>query len=473
MLPIEILHKTFAYLNSEDLVAVRLVSKLFYQVASESFLQNVTISLRHRSLDKLGDICQHPVLRKGVRQITFDLAQYDERAVLDKRVYGKRLLGQLRDEQMLQHERACDLHRKIRTFFILKKTCKHKPTCNPQMLYDLHYWVKVCKAFSKGSTRLIPLFPSRRRPHFLYRGYKRYCKLFLEQKEISASEAHVRAVKRALDCMPRIDSLRIVGSSSTGNRPCRLIEHGQDHPAFVLDPVNVFDDDHAASFGMENVIRAWEQAGLKLENFICHELKGLTQLFPAGHNTPLPPNTAPLFKHTTRMVIQIGFHLQDSDEHSRSIESLENNKLGTLLLHAEGLESLTMAGGLSALIHYPTPLEHLLPSSPWRNLRSLSIIFMSIGYPEFKALCARQQNTLLSLSFNQVILNHGEWMNLIEDIHVILALETVHVSSVLDDDHRSQSWGPSVWQSMESYILEGGQNPLAIHSVVSLLLPQS
>ncbi|MCJ1266177.1 hypothetical protein MMC22_006059 [Lobaria immixta] len=428
LLPEEVLLEIFASLNKQDLAAVRLTSKHLDEVASQIYLDSITISLRRQTLVDLDTITRHPVLRKGVRRVYFDISQYDDRATR-KEVYTERLLRKLENELGSYLSNACSHHRSKPLVRIFRKhTCKKGVLCDPERISDLQDWIKLCEELRTGwaADRLWPI----RKASSIINGYSRYCELATDQKLLSQSETHVRLFERALENMPRVKSLWVVDLSNAILRSSVTFDNRNGHRAFCLDRTLVSNPHHMAAFRLDKILLAWEKLGLRLEDFNCRNTGALLQMLPA--RLIYPPTTTSVLKHLVKLEIKFNFDDIDfGNEHGEG-GKISSGAFDLMLSQAEGLQSLTIDGGANLRSRYILFMDHT--STPvWKNIKHITLKRMTINFEEFMTYCVLQ-TTLVSLAFDGVVMVLGTWKDALEIFRITLQLRQIRFNGVYDCD---------------------------------------
>lgn len=456
LLPVEVLLAIFAPLRKQDLAAIRLTSKYLNDVASQIYLDSITISLRRQTLVDLDTIIRHPGLKKGVRRVIFDISQYDDSAT-KKEVYAQRLVLKLEKELEDHLYYACNHHNSKSLIRVFRKyTCKKGVLCNPERIHDLQDWIKLCEGFPTQSARN-RLWPNRRAAS-ISSGYERYCELAKDQKLLSQSQAHVRLLERALKSMPLVKSLRIVDLGNIILRSSITLDNRNGHNSFCLDRSLVADPQYMAAFRLDRILQAWEKQGLRLEEFNCREAGALLQMLSTGLNQPLSPATTSVLKHVVTLKLKMGYDKDDSpdqppdDHHDGAIERLPSGDLYLMLSQAEALQSLTIDGGASIMRpHFP--LDNNLAPATWKKIKHIALKRLTIKFRDFMPFCILQQTTLVSLEFEGVDMLGGTWRYALEIFRTALRLEKVRFYGIHDQYERPLGFTDAEEEVMARYVL--------------------
>lgn len=429
LLPVEVLLAIFASLSKQDLAALRLTSKHLDEVASQNYLSSITISLHRQTLVDLDTITRHPGLRKGVRRVYFDISQYDDRATR-KDVYAERLLGKLKDELESYLSYACSHHRSKPLVRIFRKyTCKKSVLCDPERIYDLQDWIKLCEELRTGwATNRLRLT---RRASSIFNGYERYCELAADQKLLSQSETHVRLFERALKNMPLVKSLWVVDLSNAILRSSVTLDSRNGHSAFCLDRTLVSNPHHMAAFRLDKILVAWEKLGLRLEDFNCRKTGALLQMLPARLSQPLQPATMSVLRHVVTLEIEFGFEDIHFGKEYGEGGKISSGAFDLMLSQAEGLQSLTIDEGANYMSRYILFFDHT-SASVWKNIKHISLKRMTINFGEFMTYCVLQQTTLVSLAFDGVLMDQGTWRDAPEIFRIALRLKRIRFNGIYD-----------------------------------------
>lgn len=462
LVPVELLLMIFAPLRKRDLAAVRLTSKHFSDVASEIYLDSITIALRRQTLVDLDTIIQHPGLKKGVRRVTFDISQYDN-GEIEKEVYAQRLVAKLEEELEDHLHYACShYHSNSLVRLFRRHTCKKGVLCNPERIYDLQDWIKTCEGFSTGWAKNKPWFT--RRAISIFDGYKRYCKLAKDQKLLSQSQAHVRLLEQALKIMPRVNSLRVVDLSNAILRSSITFDNRNGHNAFCLDRTLIADPQHMADFRLDSILLAWVRTGLRLEEFTCREPGALLQMLPAPLSLLPTPAILSVLKHVATLKLKIGHNKEylRAEHHRVVIEKLSSGALRLMLSQVESLQSFTLDGGDSPLSVF-VPLDNIIPLRLWRNIKHVTLKRLMINSTGFLTFCLCQRRTLVNLAFDDVRMGGGTWRQAVVIFRTALRLETIRFNSIYDDHHGFSGFTHAEEEVMTHYALR--REGVSIHHI--------
>lgn len=471
-LPVELLLKIFALLRKQHLAAVRLTSKHLNDVASQIYLDSITIALRRQTLVDLDTIIRHPVLKKGVRCVTFDISQYDDGKTV-KEVYAQRLVAKL-EEELEDHLRyACSHHQSKSLVRLFRRhTCKKGVLCNPERISDLQDWIKTCEWFSTGWTRNKPWF--NRRAASIFDGYKRYCELAKDQKLLSQSQAHVRLLERVLENMPLIKSLRVVDLSKAVLRSSITFDNRNGHNAFCLDRTLIVDPLHMADFRLDRILLAWVRPGLRLEEFTCRESGALLQMLPDQLTHIPPPVISCGLRHVITLNLKIGHDKENSraEHHFVAIGKLSSGALSVMLLQAKSLQSFTLDGGESILVAFALwgdmlwgstlALDNIIAPSPWSNLKHVALKRLIVNFDGFMTFCSNQRTTLVNLTFDDVLMEEGTWRAAIEMFRTDLSLETIRFCGIRDSYDGLAGFTDAEEAMMARYVLNREQDLLSL-----------
>lgn len=459
LLPVELLLVIFAPLSKQDLAALRLTSKFLGDVASQLYLGSITIALRRQTLVDLDTIIRHPGLKKGVRRVTFDISQYDDSAT-EKEVYAQKLKAKLEKELEGYLDNACNRHHsKLLMNVFHQYTCKKGVLCNPKRMSDIQDWIKLCEGLPTGwgKNRLWVT----RRAASVFKGYERYCELAKDQKLLSQSQAHVRLLERALKHMPLVKSLRVVDLSNAILRSSITFDNGNGHNAFCLDRTLVVDPQHMAAFRLDNILLAWGKQGLRLEEFTCREAGALLQMLPTRLSQPLPPITTSVLKHAVTLILKIGYSKEHSphEHHDGAIEKLSSGALDLMLSQAEALQSLTIDGAGSVMLAY-FPLDNIIAPTSWTNIKHIALKRLIINFRDFMTFCALQRKTLVSLAFDDVLMNKGKWRDVVEMFRIAFRLERIRFHGIVDRFDGRLGFTDAEEDVMARHVLNPGEDLL-------------
>ena len=425
-LPAELLLAIFAPLTKQDLAALRLTSKHLEDIASQIYLDSVTIAVRRKTLVDLDTITRHPGLRKGVKRVYFDISQYDDRAT-NIEVYAKRLVAKLRDELRDYLRFTCKHHHfKLMVRMSRKYTCTKGLLCDPKRIYELQDWIKLCEGFPHRSIRNNLWLT--RRDSSISNGYERYCELAKDQKLLEKSQTHVRLFEKALKHLPLVKSLWVVDLSSASMRSSITFDSRNGHSAFCLDRTVISDPKHMAAFHLSRILLAWEKLGMHLEELTCKEAGAWLQMLPIWEIQPLPPPFTTLLKHVVTLELKIYNPRRKLGGNELDVcEVVEwwsfGDALGSMLSQAEALQSLTIDGSASVgPLHF-----HMIEmfGSAWKNLKHIGLKHLVIDFGEFMTFCVLRQTTLVSLAFDDVTMDGGSWHDALEIFRIALRLESI------------------------------------------------
>lgn len=452
LLPVELLLMIFAPLRKRDLAALRLTSKHFEDVASQIYLDSVTIALRRQTLVDLDTIIRHPGLKRSVRRVTFDVSQYDD-SVTAREVYAQRLVAKLEEELEIQMLYTC-VHHNYRPLGrkLSRQPCKEGVLCSPKRILELQDWLKICEEFPAGRSRT-RLWLTRRRAASIVHGYARYCEFAKEQKLLSQSQAHVRLLEQALKCMPRVNSLRVMDLSNAVLRSSITFDNRNGHNAFCLDRTLVIDPQYMAAFRLDRILLAWEKHGRRLEEFNCYEAGAFLQMLPTRLTRPLPPEWN-VFKNLVTLKLKIGYDKEDSPEelHDRVIEKLSSGAFKLMLAQAISLQALTIDGGASIMLA-SFPLNSIFALASWRDIRHIGLRRLVLDFEDFMTFCVLHQTTLVSLAFDGVMMNEISWWRAVEVFRIALRLEKIRFHEIHDQLEGRFGYTATDEETMARYIL--------------------
>ena len=461
LLPVELLLAIFTPLSKQDLAALRLASKFIGDVASQLYLDSITIALRRQTFVDIRAIIRHPELKKGVRRVNFDISQYDDKAT-EEEVYAQKLKAKLENELEGYLVNACDRHHsKLRRHVFHKHTCKRGVLCNPKRISDLQDWIKLCEGLPTAwENRLwVP-----RRAASIFKGYARYCELAEDQKRISRSEEHVELLEIALKHMPSVKSLEVVDLSNAISRSSITLDNGNGHNAFCLDRILVDDPKNMAAFRLDNILLAWRNQGLRLEEFICKEAGPFQQMLPAPLVQKLLPGTGSFLREVTLLV-----NLIDDKEYSfgghddEAIEKMVSGSLNLMILKAEALVMLMIEGETARRGCFP--LVNIVAPTPRQNLMRLSLKRLRFNFKDLMTFCAPRRKTLVCLSFDKVLIMDGRWRDAVEKFHTELELRMIYFRRISDRFDGRHGFTKAERDMMSLYVVMGGREPF--HSFVA------
>ena len=178
-LPNEILSIILSYLFKSDLKRIRLVCKLWSEMAIPTLYDRVYVSPHSRDLEVFNSIASEKHLSKFVKELVYDASSFD--MDLSKSVYLSRLLSQT--EELIAE--------------LAEETVFNSP--------DRH--VNSFLKFAQGPYQdlLQPIFTYR----FVDQGYSRYCELAEEQEELFDSGQFLVELCQGLRSLPKLHRVTI------------------------------------------------------------------------------------------------------------------------------------------------------------------------------------------------------------------------------------------------------------------------
>lgn len=501
--PIEVMLMTFEHLSRKDLRSCRLVSRLWHTWLAERFtIDTLYLSPREMDMEIFDAITHDPYLRRNIRHLVFDAAQFIKRS---KTRYYETLCRQFQDKNhRILHSSNPDIQH-LKSLIV-----------GPERADDFERWnIPVVGSFERCS----------RDPVFL-EGFARYRHLAEEQGNICSQSWF----ERACHGLQRIVSLESVALRNTwdmlvfaeiydsvditsdirgtvdGN--IKDVEAQEMH----LSPTLVWLNEEGDTFkGRSPVARSWPPTALlpmgrvhpwdepnptrtyygrrglsdgSLELLKLFEILKATCQQPSEiilltdwNNTGVPPIVFDISWTSSACFPTICGRLRTLNIELAHGATRSLHGLQCILQNAPALRNLSLQLPYDGYISDEEQdwfcYSHVFPGIGWRHstLSSLDISGLSATYRELAALLFLNLPQLESLRMSFVNLIDGGWEDIIEGLRYCDNLQSCQIEEPLTypNDHFYCRTNPSdPWLSdrhyeflaaVSHYVNEGGRHP--------------
>ncbi|KAH8202249.1 hypothetical protein TruAng_003626 [Truncatella angustata] len=182
--------------TAKDIKNVRLVCRWFCDVSSDMLLSFLEIDITPESILRVQEISQHPIIRKGVHAVKIRMQVYSQFLAESLATFGAYHIGQLRKEiRRLEG---------LREWSNIEKDIKK---ANLIIAAWAALFQDASDPFYTQDERYLPYQVLFKEAHEEYVGRGK------SQRDIMKNGAFLRAVRAAIDTMPRIMGLHICGGS--------------------------------------------------------------------------------------------------------------------------------------------------------------------------------------------------------------------------------------------------------------------
>lgn len=448
--PDEILVACFQHLKNsnkkDDIKSLRLTSKRCNQVSSGLLLDFVRVHLMPESLSRFENISKHPVFRKCIRQVEVDVSFYDFVLAEDRLAYGHYCRNRLMAE-----------------FWAFREEGKFKaPGCNISTAFRMN---KEWRHFGDEMKETRETLPSLT---LLENLYQEYCRRYAAQQLAKVDGQYLRMIVEGLLRMPmaRFINLNDQEQSSEEWETC-------------------FFDEAITHWCLRRM--SWNDAvGVP-------PIEILSELFTAFSTTGTYPTsfkldlTIPRDLSTLQLSVDIQDHIRRALSQSQHLScdfrgwplqdwyGICNPRLGYPMAQlgsltkayfsATNLQSLDLSFNHKPdLFEDPTfSFSDVLPAKAWPNLRTVSLRHVPCHERDLEAFVDRQQASVRHLTMVGIHLLTGTWHNCLDKLRRFLKLEHVELSWPTGGEFGNDRWQLKSCPSEEtlvSYILDGGRNPL-------------
>ncbi|KAI9794485.1 MAG: hypothetical protein M1835_006577 [Candelina submexicana] len=447
ILPPEILLNICQRLRKRDRKSIRLTSRYLGQLGSELLVDEVIVAANYRRLQVLEEIANHPVFRKHVIRIVFDISTLDcysmSSAVSQGLLLRSELIGE--DDQVVSHPEQNEEGSIAET--------------NP-------WWLQALESLAETGNIVEAQVPSAI-CRGIMEGHRNHHQLYEDQAIIRDKEFDLIAFERALNSFPNVTAViladgdsrasSIKGVNTFGGEKNQLGDNVQGLLAGSADnfylspkiglqaqvlqtisrigkPLTSFKTSFGSSGGLCTACLDMSAQELRL---LCHAFADLGELYLSFCR----------------------YRVEDEDE---DLRPLKGTNLSQLLQAARQLEHLKLefdCFGPSALKHIP--LGNLIGGERWPNLRSIRLVGMSMHLYELAALIDRQRYTLTEVTLDCIYLSSGGWSQALDLLRQLIHLKKIKLRHLSGDGFSfAQRYRHYSYTDMEQYVLGQGQNPL-------------
>ncbi|KAK4450593.1 hypothetical protein QBC34DRAFT_437379 [Podospora aff. communis PSN243] len=224
-MPHEILMEILGFASTQGIQSCRLTCRSFHDLSSELLIRVVRVDHRASSLSRLGEICSHPTLSKGVRTIRVALHAYHWWLALSL------------DQFILHHAEA--LENRVR-FFEPNKACEEADVSEAAGMEAarsaralLASWRRMLEGNMTSEDEL-----HRAR---LEQTHKKYERLYLEQEWIMKNGRFAQAVGSAVTKMPFLRHLEFTDARKENPYTIPCIDTCEKIYQGMLEPMTGYD----------------------------------------------------------------------------------------------------------------------------------------------------------------------------------------------------------------------------------------
>ncbi|KAI9720415.1 MAG: hypothetical protein M1812_002921 [Candelaria pacifica] len=440
-LPPEILLNIFARLGKMDLKSIRLTSQIFGQVGSEFLVDKIIIAPSYRSLNAVEGISNHPLFRKHVKRIIYDISSrdfyYEPAAVLQGLIHGCGPLTREARHKLQQAEETSVINN------------------HPDWMMALEGLAEtgvMSESFSMNRS--------------IMSEHQHHQKLYENQQFIRENGLDLTAFENALSCLPNLQEVTL--SDVAWSKSFK-----EDIAPSILCNLRPYDH-RMGELLADSFSARYRLPSVELQTLILGAIsrygKSILSLTSSSGNSSglctrllsMPAEDMLMLCNSFAKLLTLELSFSRYGPERQDLKGLGCGNLGRLFQAAKQLEHLRLHfDGFCPHSIKHLPLSSFIGVGSWPNLTSFRLVGMAMHLSELSAFVDRQKHTLRSIHLSQIHLTGGEWYQALDLLKQLTRLGRVKLRGLSGSGfsfaQRHRKYSNS---AMEQYVLGRGPNPL-------------